>query len=386
MQISCNEWSWDDSIATTGRRRRRRRRRRKWRLGSCVQEFDHKLLAFGRLAGCELAAAAGVGGGGGVDTQERSESKSVDERSLAFFLERVCVVDVTGTLKTRNSWSIQRVSTRKFCAYLRCSLQPKTCSKASKAQGIYRTHPRTHARTLAEQQHSWLFVCLLVGCSRKANSFTLPVSFSAAQLIITHFRSNSSFPTSIAATSSAATTTMTTTYDQEVVVFLAVKKDHHSSKINSCRHLLQNPKPYADTHREKGKTATKEKETRDPAGSQEWVPSRKPSQRTTLHKTTTAKLSQQESIKQSKASKRIIRVSFFSFFSKVIPESLVKSNTRKSSQRAPDLNRVRERRRERASERAAGGRAGGRAGRTTDRVRSVSQKTKRVRILRRKRR
>jgi hypothetical protein len=50
------------------------------------------------------------------------------------------------------------------------------------------------------------------------------------------------------------------------------------------------------------------------------------------------------------------------------------------------LNRVRERRRERASERAAGGRAGGRAGRTTDRVRSVSQKTKRVRILRRKRR
>jgi hypothetical protein len=53
------------------------------------------------------------------------------------------------------------------------------------------------------------------------------------------------------------------------------------------------------THRER-KTATKEKETRDPAGSQEWVPSRKPSQRTTLHKTTTAKLSQQESSKQSK--------------------------------------------------------------------------------------
>ncbi len=57
--------------------------RRKWRLGSCVQEFDHKLLAFGRLAGCK-AAAAGVGGGRGVDTQERSESESVDERSLAF--------------------------------------------------------------------------------------------------------------------------------------------------------------------------------------------------------------------------------------------------------------------------------------------------------------
>jgi hypothetical protein len=102
---------------------------------------------------------------------------------------------------------------------------------------------------------------LLVGCSRKANSFTLPVSFSAAQLIITHFRSNSSFPTSIAATSSAATTTttMTTTYDQEVVVFLAVKKDHHTSKINSCRHLLQNPKPYADTHTEKGKLQQKKK-------------------------------------------------------------------------------------------------------------------------------
>jgi hypothetical protein len=60
--------------------------RRKWRLGSCVQEFDHKLLAFGRLAGCKAAAdgVGGGGGGGGVDTQERSESESVDERSLAF--------------------------------------------------------------------------------------------------------------------------------------------------------------------------------------------------------------------------------------------------------------------------------------------------------------
>ncbi len=205
-------------------------------------------------------------------------------------------MDVTGTRKTQSSWSIQRVSTRKFFAYLRCYLQPKTCRKASKqaskAQGIYRTHARTHARWLNNNTLDCLFVCWLVVAEKRT---TLRYQFPSLPLIITHFLSNSSFPTSIAATSSAATTTTTTTttYDQEVVVFPAGKNDknHHSSKINSCRDLLHNPKPY--TQRE-----GKRKETRDPTAHKSGpVKKTKSTNDLTLHKTTTAKLLQQESSK-----------------------------------------------------------------------------------------
>jgi hypothetical protein len=143
----------------------------------------------------------------------------------------------------------------------------------------------------------------------------LRYQFPSLPLIITHFLSNSSFPTSIAATSSAATM-MTTTYDQEVVVFLAVEKDknHHNSKINSYRHLLQNPKTI-HRHTERRKTATTKKRNTGPSSSsQEWARQEKPSQRTTLHKTTKAKVIT-TGIKQAiKQSKRIDPVSFFSSF------------------------------------------------------------------------
>jgi hypothetical protein len=167
----------------------------------------------------------------------------------------------------------------------------------SKAQGIY----RTHARTLNNNTLDCLFVCWLVVAEKRT---PLRYQFPSLPLIITHFRSNSSFPTSIAATSSAATTTttMTTTYDQEVVVvFLAVKKDKKTttparSTAAGIFYKIQN---HTQTHREKGKLQQR-KRNKGPSRLTRVGPSRKPSQRTTLHKTTTAKLSQQESSKQSK--------------------------------------------------------------------------------------
>jgi hypothetical protein len=142
---------------------------------------------------------------------------------------------------------------------------------------------------------------------------TLRYQFPSLPLIVTHFLSNSSFPTSIAATSSAATTTtttttttMTTTYDQEVVVSSGCEKRQkppQQQRSKTCRHLRQNPKPstHTHTHTQKQKeNCVKRKRNTGPNSSQEWGPSRKPSQRTTLHhKTITAKLLQQESSNQA---------------------------------------------------------------------------------------
>lgn len=165
--------------------------------------------------------------------------------------------------------------TRKYSEILRVlELLPtaknvQQSKEASKAQGI---STRTHARWLNNNTLDCLFVCWLVVAEKRTTS--LRYQFPTLPLIITHFLSNSSFPTSIAATSSAATTTtMTTTYDQEVVVFLAVKKDktHHRQQQYQQLQASSTKSKTIHRHTQREGKLQKRKETRDPAGSQEWA-------------------------------------------------------------------------------------------------------------------
>lgn len=235
--------------------------------------------------------------------------------------------------------------------------QKRAAKQASKAQGIYRTHARTHARWLNNNTLDCLFVCWLVAAEKRT---TLRYQFPSLPLIITHFLSNSSFPTSIAATSSAVTTTTTTTTRKWWCFWLGKRQKPPQRQDQQLQGSSTQTKTiHTDTQRE-GKLQQR-KETRDPTAHKSGPVKKTKSTNDSSHKTTTAKLLQQESSKQAHNPSEF----FFSFFSKVIPESVVQIQHTQIPRESTGLG-PREGGTEGRSERASeGGRAGGRAGRPT---------------------
>jgi len=216
-----------------------------------------------------------------------------------FFLERVCVVDVTGTRKTPSSWSIQRVSARKILRVLALLPTAKNAQQSKQARlKAYTAH--THARTHAGWTTTLLTVCLFVGWLQRKSELLYVTSFLLCR-------------------SSSLTFSATPPSRRQLPRHRPLRrrrrrrrrrpgsggvsgwendKNHHSGKINSCRDLLHKPKPYTQTHRGKENCNNEKKH-----GTQQLTrvgPSRKPSQRTTLH----TKQQQQSYYNRNQASKQ----------------------------------------------------------------------------------
>jgi hypothetical protein len=273
-------------------------------------------------------------------------------------------VHVTGTRKTLNLVD----PTRKYSEILRTCVVTYSQKRAAK-QARLKAYT---ARTLKNNTLDCLFVCFLVVAEKRTNYFTLPVSFSAAHH---HPLSQQLLLPDVNCRDIVRCDDDDDDDDDDDLrpgsggvsgCEKRQKPPQTAARSTAAGIFDKNPIPYTDTrHTQRKENCNKRKETRDPTTHKEWAPQENQVNEPLFF----TKQQQQSHYNRNQASKQAHNPSeFLLFSSKIIPESVVKSNTRKSPRESTGLE-PRERGTEGASER---GRAGGRAGGRDDRPCEIS--------------